>query len=219
MAASLDALPFFSTLRVETRRLLAARGIERHLRKGATLFRAGSEPRGIFVVLAGRIRVVRGHRGRQHVIHSEGPGGTLCEVPFFAGGRVPATALAAEPSRCLTLDRHVLLAAMRQDPALAWLLLRRLSIRVRDLVERLDHVLSRGVATRLAGFLLARSQAVSGPLTLGVTQAELAEEIGTVREVVVRCLGQLRRAGIIAPAGRGRYVIHDLAALRALAER
>jgi DNA-binding transcriptional regulator YhcF (GntR family) len=46
---------------------------------------------------------------------------------------------------------------------------------------------------------------------------ELAEELGTVRELVVRALAQLRDAGLVASAGRGRYVVRDLAALTDLA--
>jgi hypothetical protein len=38
-----------------------------------------------------------------------------------------------------------------------------------------------------------------------------------VREVVVRGLARLREAGVIATAGRGRYVITDRASLDELA--
>jgi DNA-binding transcriptional regulator LsrR (DeoR family) len=55
------------------------------------------------------------------------------------------------------------------------------------------------------------------PFNLGMTQAQLAEELGTVREVVVRGLAQLRRDGIIAAAGRGRYVISNRDGLTDLA--
>lgn len=217
--ACLDHLPLFAALPAETRRLLAARGVERRYRTGAVLFREETEPDGLYVVLSGRIRVVRSRRGRQQVIHNEEPGGTLSEIPFFAGGPLPATAIAAEPSRCLILNRDILRAVMQRDPTLAWLFLHRLSSRVRDLVERL-HGASSGIPTRLAGFIIARAQASApGPFTLGMTQAELAEEIGTVREVVVRGLGRLRRSGVLASAGRGRYVIQDVAALRVLAGR
>lgn len=216
--ASLDALPLFAALPAETRRALATRGVERQYRTGAVLFRAESEATALYVVLSGSIRVVRSHRGRQLVIHGEGPGGTLGEIPFFAGGTLPATAIAAEPCRCLIVNRETLQAVIRQDSALAWLFLRRLSLRVRDLVERLQRTSSSGVQARLASFILARAEAAGpGPFTLGLTQAELAEEIGTVREVVVRGLGQLRNSGIIVSAGRGHYAIQDPAALRTLA--
>jgi CRP-like cAMP-binding protein len=216
---ALDALPLFASLPADTRRRLASSAIERAYKPGTTLFRAGSEASGIYVVLSGRVRVVRSRDGRQYVVHTEGPGGTLAEVPFFEQGVLPATAVAIEPTRCLIVNRDVLRATMRDDPALAWLFLRRLSSRVRELVERLDRAATQAVPARLAAFLVTRAQPNEvQPFTLGMTQAELAEELGTVREVLVRGLAQLRHAGVISSAGRGRYVITNPEALKEMAE-
>ena len=213
---ALDALPLFAGLSGATRRRMIDGAVERRYAAGATLFRAGTEAPGLYVILSGRVRVIRSREGRQHVVHTEGPGGTLAELPFFEEGVLPATAVATEPTRCLILNREALRAIMRDDSAVAWLLLRRLSARIRELVERLDRASTQGIPARLAAFLLTRSDHAE-PFTLGMTQAELAEELGTVREVIVRALAQLRDLGVVASAGRGRYVVRDLAALTKLA--
>jgi CRP-like cAMP-binding protein len=217
-SATLDTLPFFASLPAKTRRALTVNAVERAFAPGETLFRAGTEAGGIHLVLSGRVRVIRSRMGRQYVVHTEGPGGTLGEVPFFEGGLLPATAVATEPTRCIILNRDALRAAMRADPAVAWLFLKRLSTRVRELVERLDRISTQAIPARLASYLVTRSKSTEGmPFTLGITQAQLAEELGTVRELVVRALAQLRYSGVIASAGRGRYVVTDLAALMKLA--
>ncbi|MEX2177222.1 MAG: hypothetical protein WD801_00835 [Gemmatimonadaceae bacterium] len=46
--------------------------------------------------------------------------------------------------------RATLREIMRDDPAVAWLFLRRLSARVRELVERLDRASTQGISARLA---------------------------------------------------------------------
>ncbi len=51
------------------------------------------------------------------------------------------------------------------------------------------------------------ARAVSSP-SVG-KQAALAEELGTVREVLVRSLRELRESGLIVPAGRGRWSVAD----------
>jgi CRP-like cAMP-binding protein len=53
---------------------------------------------------------------------------------------------------------------------------------------------------------------------LGLTQGELAEELGTVREIVVRGLGALRRQGVIRSLGRGQIEILAREQLRRAAE-
>jgi len=160
--------------------------------------------------------VVRAPGGRQHLVHEEGPGATLGELPLFEGGPYPATAVAAEPALCLVLDRAAIEGGIAADPALAFALLGGLARRVRTLIARLDAVRGRSVRTRLAAHLLAR--AGGGPFSLGATQAEVAEELGTVREVVVKELRALRAAGILRSAGRGRIEVTDAARLREIAE-
>jgi CRP/FNR family transcriptional regulator len=152
-------------------------------------------------------------------VPDERAGGTLGEVPLFDGGGYPATAIAAEPTRCAIIDRAVLAAAMHQDPEMAWTLLARLAARVRTLVARLGTFASDDVSTRLAALIVARLDAAprAGSFTLGGTQHAIAEELGTVREVVVKSLRRLREAGVIRASGRGRWIVADERALRARA--
>jgi CRP/FNR family transcriptional regulator len=103
---------------------------------------------------------------------------------------------------------------MRTDPTLAWHFLGNLGRRVRFLIQRLDERSSENVRSRLIRYIVARSEeARSEWFRLGLTQAELAEELGTVREVVVRTLAELRRTGVLE-SERGRYRIPDPSRLR-----
>lgn len=216
--AVLAALPALRTVPPAALGALAERAVERRYDAGATIFAAGGEPRGLHLVVEGRVRVLRGGGGRPHVIHAAGPGDTLGDVPLFAGGSYPATAVAAEPVRCLLLDHAAISAAIAADPAFAFLLLGRLAGRVRELVDRLDARAARSATERLAEYLLARPRTATVPprISLGMTQTALAEELGTVREVVVRALLALRRRALIAPLGGGRYAILDEAGLKAV---
>ena len=216
----LDAPPVFESLPAAARRRMIALGAERRLRAGAVLFRAGSHAASLYVVLEGRVRITRSSGGRRRLVHIEGPGGTLGEIPFFRGGGYPATAAAAGPARVLQLSHAALSAVMREHPEVAWLLLARLADRARQLIERLDHAQAHGVPAQLARFLLDRAEQQRGqPFSLGMTHAELAEEVGTVREVVVRTLRRFKQMGAVETRGRARYVVRDGALLRGVAER
>ncbi len=217
-APSLDALPLFASLSAGTRRALIDASTQPRYAAGATLFRAGSQATGLYIVLSGRVRVMRSRNGRQRVVHTEGPGGTMAEVPLFEGGTFAGTAEAVTPTRCLLIPAAALLRIMRDDPAVALLFLRRLATRVRGLVERIDQLGGQSVLQRLAAWVLrAAEMDETQAFTLGMTQARLAEELGTVREVVVREIAQLRAHGAIEAAGRGRFRVKDRAILRAMA--
>lgn len=216
---TLRDISLFSGLSEAALAEVARRAIPRRFGTGAVLWRVGDPSRGLVVLLEGEVRLLRGGgvAGRQHVIHREGPGATLGEVPLFAGGGYPAMARAAGPVRCLLLSRADLEAVIRVDPRLAWRLLERLARRVRDLVGRMDGRLGRTVAQRLGGYLLDRSVQHGHDFDLGQSQANLAEELGTVREVVVRELGRLCADGTLGRSGRGRFRVRDRARLERLA--
>lgn len=194
---------------------LARHGIARSFARGEFLFHAGDPPRGLFLVLEGRVRVVNERDGRRHLVHEEGAGATLGEVPLFLGGGYPASAVAATPARCLILSGANLRAAVTASPEVAWLLLTRLSARIRTLVERLTQVAVTPVRQALASLILERAHGGS-PVALAATQQELAESLGTVREVIARQLTSLRRSGAIRSAGRGRIAIADRRQLLAI---
>lgn len=165
------------------RRELVVRAITRDYRAGATLFRAGSVAKTLYVILSGEVRVVRATAGRLHVLHSEGAGGTLGDAPMFepvgdptaASGRYLATAEATRDTRCLTLTRDALASVLAADPDLAWMFLGRLATRVRDFVARLDRVTARDAKSRLGCPRLEavpRSRtAASTPWPVGATGA------------------------------------------------
>ena len=219
MPAAPEPLPAsLAALSPAARRVLDA-APRRRFRAGETLWTAGSDARGLIVVLSGRVRIVRAPHGRQYAIHTEGPGATLGEVPFFAGGGYPATAIATEATTCLVLDRATVVRAIAADPELAFHWLGRLAERVRTVIERLDRQTASTVEQRLAALLLARHTATRGaPFALAATQAEAAEELGTVREVLVRALRRFRESHLVASPARGRYRVLDVARLKRLAD-
>jgi len=213
-----SAHPFFAGLAEPACRALLAHAVERTYAAGEVLFLAGTPPRGLHLVLDGHVRVVRGAGGRPHVVHEERAGGTLGEVPLFEGTTYPATAVAAAPTRCLVISREAVRAAVGASPDVALALLGRLAARVRLLVERMDARTSRSTLGRLAALAVARHGASGGaPFTLARTQQDAAEELGTVRELVVRGLRDLRARGVLGTAGRGRYVVLDEPRLRRIA--
>ena len=217
-ASELRSLGGFHSLSESAAAALVLHARRRTFAARAPLFREGEQAHGIFVVLEGRVRVVRTSRGRRHVLHTEQRGGTLGEAPFFDHDPYPVSAIAWTPVVALYLDRTGVERSMRASPEIALFFLSRLAGRVRLLLERVDRLATASVATRMCAYLLEQAD-LSGSSVVAITQESLAEELGTVREVVMRALRSLRKRRILASAGRGRIEIADRSALRELALR
>lgn len=216
--AVLAGIPYLRALPPPDLGRLAAHAVVQDFRRGARVFEEGAPANGLFVVMEGRVRLVRHSRGgREQVLHTEGPGATLGEVPLLDGSGYVATAVAAEPTRLLYLPRDVLLETCRRHPDVALGIIRVLARRVRTFAGLVEDLSLKSLTTRLAGFLLAESQlAKAQTFVLAATRDEIAMRLGTVRELVSRSLARLRAAGVIGVSGR-RVTIRDLSRLTEIA--
>lgn len=100
--------------------------------------------------------------------------------------------------------------------AVARALLAETSARTAEYISELEATAFASVRQRLARHLidLAAQGAMSGELVARASQAELAEAAGTVREVAVRALREMREEGLIRTR-RGAVELLDLARLDA----
>ena len=222
--ALLRQVPIFAELGAQDLARLAARCVRRTAPAGTLLFSAGEESRGLYVVEAGRVRIYRiSAEGREQVLHLEGPGRPVAELPLFDGGPYPASAVTVEDSTLLFLPRQDFEQLYRTNPDVAHAVIRGLGRRLRHLVQVTQTLAFRDVAARLA-LLLAGYADRSGTATpagvevaLDRTQQAIALEIGAARESVSRALKQLQRKGLIEPLGRDRLLIPDVERLRTIA--
>jgi len=163
--------------------------------------------------MSGRVRVLQTRSGRQHVVHSEGPGATLGEVPLLDGAGYPAMCVAATDGESLVVQADTMRAVTRADPNLGWRLLERLGTRVRRRVARLQRNTLGTVRSRLASSLLAEATDGEGLIRMEGTQESWAEDLGTVREVLARELAKMKQEGVIISESGGTYRVLDEEAL------
>lgn len=87
---------------------------------------------GLWIVAEGRVKIFRtSPNGREQVLHVEGPGATLGEVPLFDRAAYVASATAQTAARLLWLPRRELDALCRRHPEVALAIIATLAGRVR----------------------------------------------------------------------------------------
>lgn len=213
----------FRLLPLAERRRLLGRCTERGLKAGGVLFGEGEPCRGLYILVEGRVELRQlSPRGREQVLHTEGPGATLGEAPLFDHGGYVASAVAVVPTRALFVPRAEVIALLRQHPAIAVSLLGTMARRVRRFADMAGSLAFRPVHERLAHYIATAAAESGRPVApgltvdLALTQEQLAARLGTVRELVARAFSQLAERGVIERK-RARIVIRDAALLAALA--
>lgn len=190
---------------------LAAQPLE--VPAGTVLFQENDPCKGFPLLLAGEVRVSRNSSdGRALELYRIVPG-ELClasSACLFRTQPLAAQAVTTRATRLLLVPPPTFRAWLVQ-PAFRDFVLGLFAERMADLTALVDEVAFHRLDRRLAAALLGH-----GP-ELVVTHQELADVLGTVREMVTRLLRRFEREGWIELA-RERVRIRDGAALRRLAE-
>jgi CRP/FNR family transcriptional regulator len=187
---------------------------------GSVTHREGEDAPHLELVIAGVVRVfVTAPDGRTMTIRYCRPGALIGAVSLFATGfALPATTQALMDAELLRLSPAAARRAAARDARVAQAFLSELSERVLSFMWEIPGSAFATVRQRVARHLLdMASERVPEPasaprprseLTVNVSQRELAEAVGTAREVVVRVLRELRQDGVVR-TGRDQIVIAD----------
>lgn len=213
----LTSIPYLAALPDEERLRLEALSVERAIAAGQTLFVEGDTAEGIFLILSGAVRISRTTAGgREQVLHEEGPGATLAEVPVFDGRGCVGTAIATTAATVLLVPKAALLDAVARNPSAAARIVSILAARVRRFATLAADLSLQSVDARVARDLIERA-AGGTEIELPATRELWASQLGTVREQVSRALSRLQKRGAIRVAGR-RVSILDRSVVMQIAE-
>lgn len=204
MLGSLDA--------TERQAVLDHEALQAHVPAGTVLFEQGTPCRGFPMVLAGSVRVARGSPGGRSIELYRVSPGELCVVSTSClFGQVPVTAHGqATESTELVLLSPTGFERWSANAEFRRFVFGVFADRLADLMQLAEAVAFQRLDQRLAHALLGHGR------ELRTTHQALADELGTVREIVTRLLKRFERAGWVA-LGRERIEVLDGAALRALA--
>ncbi len=177
------------------------------------LFHANSACQGFPLVLTGEIKVSRhSSDGRSLELYRVVPG-ELCLVSsasLFRSAPVSAQGISTKPTSLLMITPSVFVQWL-ETPVFRNDVLGLFAERMADLTGLIDAVAFQRLDQRLAATLLGRGQ------NLALTHQQLANELGTVREMVSRLLRRFEREGWVELA-RENILIRDSRALRAVAD-
>jgi CRP/FNR family transcriptional regulator, anaerobic regulatory protein len=182
------------------------------LATGTSLFGAGAPCRQFPFVLQGSIRVAKIGDGRELQLYRVGPGEScvLTSSCLVGGSDYPASGVVVADVRLVVLPREQFDALMASHAPFRQYVFSLFAERLADLMSLVEAVAFHKLDRRVAAALLGRGRVVA------LTHQQLADEVGSVREIVTRVLHGFADAGWVQLA-RGSIELLDPGALRQLA--
>jgi len=215
---------WFSELPVPLQEAIVRGSVVRSFDKGQVLSLEDSPPKGLFVVLEGRVRVVRTLPGGEEALYHIGePGFWFGELALVAMRKTVVSIIADTTTRAMVLPKpqfeHIVAAEPRY--------IRHFALLLADRYATLLHILAlaHGLApmdrlrARLAETvdLKHRDRTAADPHSLNISQSELATMIGVSRQKLNALLKELEAAGLVE-LGFRRIRVPDLARLRGVTD-
>jgi len=159
----LARIPYLRVLPAPQRAALARRLRSVGFAPRQLIFEEGAPCAGLWIVVEGRIKVFRiSPEGREQVLHVEGPGATLGEVPLFDRAGYVASATAQTAARLLWLPRRELDALCQGHPEVAVAIIATLARRVRAFAGLAGDLTLRSVRVRLGRLVLDEAEDAAG---------------------------------------------------------
>ena len=126
----LGEVPLFAGVPTRHVRRIAGLGSAARFDAKTPIVRAGDAGEAFYVILSGRAEV---RRGRGRATTEIGPGAYFGEMALLDGAPRSATVVAKRETVCLMLARKPFVKILKDEPAVAFALLRTLAARVREL--------------------------------------------------------------------------------------
>jgi len=189
-------------------RAIAQRGGVRHYPAHAVLVTEADVSDTLYVVLSGRVKAYgAGEDGREVVYATQGAGEYFGELTLDGGPR-SASVMTLEPTTCAVVPGAEVRDFLAAHPDFALHLVHKLIRLARASTEQVKSLALDDVYGRVAKLLRSLARDEGGTLMLPdkLTQQDIAERVGSSREMVSRVFKPLTEGGYVAVRG-GRITL------------
>lgn len=210
--ATLAQIPLFADLPEDDLRILATHAVVRRYRKNTIVIGKGEESDTMYVVLSGRLRVyLDDEHGNELIIRLLGPGDVFGELAMLSGAPRSANVMTTEDCELSVISRLHFMECLAANSQIGFRIIRGLVHRIQEMTEEISTLALLDVYGRVRSMLEKLAQERDGKrITNRMTHQEMANMVGSSREMVSRILRDLRVGGYISIQGKRIIIEKEL---------
>jgi CRP/FNR family cyclic AMP-dependent transcriptional regulator len=156
--------------------------------------------------------VITDEQGKEIVLNTFGPGDYFGEIAFLSEEPRTATVVTSIPTEVLILYRRDFKEVLTKHPDVMFEFIKVLIDRVRNSTEQIESLAFRDVYGRVRALLngLAREEGETRIITERLTHQEIANRVGSSREMVSKIFKQLQDGGFVVSDHKQVVLLRDL---------
>lgn len=192
---------YFPQLSQKDFQYISGYGITRMYPKHSIVIHEGDDSDSLFVILEGKVKIfVSDENGKEVILNVQRPIELFGELAFIDQEPRSASVMTLESTRLAQLSRTDFRTCLLEDPAIAIKLISSLTQRVRILTDFVKDLALHNVRDRVIHVLCKLAIEHSGKMTIDqrLTHQEIADMVGSSREMVSRIMKELATDGYVA---------------------
>jgi CRP/FNR family transcriptional regulator, cyclic AMP receptor protein len=206
----LKNVPLFSSFTDHQLAVLLPAVQHRRFPRGSYVIRAGEETDSLYIILAGKAKVlIPDDDGNEVILSVIGPNEFFGEMGLLDDQPRSASVETMEPCEMLRISRTAFLACLKDNFDAALVIIRNLVKRLREADRKIESLALIDVYGRVARLLIEMAQPVDGQWIIekAPPKQEIARMIGASREMVSRVVKDLHDKGVIRAEKRKIFVL------------
>ena len=200
----LKSVPLFAGFPDEQLRALALLVTRRSVPRGSMIMAAGDPIDSLYIIIAGRLKVMMSEAdGREVILSILGPGEIFGEMGLIDEGPRSASVFTIEPCELLSVSNRDFKKYILKNAEMAMTMMRGLVRRLREADRKIGSLAMFDVYGRVARLLLDMSENVDGRKTITnrLTKQDIAKMVGASREMVSLVMKDLEMSGYFEVRG------------------
>lgn len=198
--ANLQRIGFLSNLTSDKLEALAAKAKAVKFPKQAVIISEGDETRSLYIILSGKVRIFTSdEKNKEVTLMVQEAGSYFGELALLSDEPRSASVQSLETTSCAIISKIDFLHWLEANPDVAIALLSVLSEKIRYLTEKVKQMALSNVYERTVKALLGIAEMQGDKLIIHnrPTQQELANMVGSSREMINKIMKELTKGGYI----------------------
>lgn len=204
----LDQVPLFEGLSAEEKATVEQHAVKKTYRRNTVIIEQGEDANTLYLLLQGRVKIyIADGTGKEIALNELGPGAQLGELALLSDAPRSASVMTLGDSVFLVLTKRSFQQCLADHPTIALNLIQLLVQRAQALTESVGDLALRDVYGRVAKLLNESALDEDGRLlTPPLTHQQIADRVGSSREMVSKILKDLKTGGYLAITDK-RFVL------------
>jgi CRP-like cAMP-binding protein len=205
-------VPMFSVLTEAQAWTLSQSIVKKRYKRGESIVEQGGRSNALFIILAGRARVVSvDAKGREVILAVLHPGDHIGEMSLIDGEPHSASVSAEAQTDVLMLGRVAFLQSLPENSSMSFSIMRGLVHRLRRADSKIESLALMDVYGRVARALMEMSEEDGAERIIGnkLSRQDLAKMVGASREMVSRVMKDFEQQGLVVEREDGSTIVRE----------